>query len=57
MTAEKIARFFQERSARADFEAFDRIMMRPNSAPPVEGDELPSTDWREFSPRTEGVGT
>jgi hypothetical protein len=44
MTAEEIARFSQKRAPRADFEAFDRIMTRDGGAPPVEGDELPSTE-------------
>ena len=44
--AEKIAAidkaaFFAERRARADFEAFDRLMSRPGSTPLPLGDELP----------------
>jgi hypothetical protein len=44
--AEKIsvletARFFQERKARVDFKAFDRIMKRRGGKPPRSGDELP----------------
>lgn len=35
------ARFFQERKARADFKAFDRIMKRRGGKPPREGDEMP----------------
>jgi len=43
--AEKIsvletARFFQERKARADFKAFDRIMKRRGGKPPRSGDEM-----------------
>jgi hypothetical protein len=41
ISAEETARFFRERKARADFEAFDRIMKRPNGASPIPGDELP----------------
>jgi hypothetical protein len=35
------ARFFQERKARVDFKAFDRIMKRRGGKPPRPGDELP----------------
>ncbi len=34
------ARFFQDRKARADFKAFDRIMKRRGGTPPRRGDEL-----------------
>lgn len=42
--AEKIsalatARFFEDRKARADFRAFDKIMRRRGGRPPREGDE------------------
>ncbi|MGH9784962.1 MAG: toxin-antitoxin system HicB family antitoxin [Terriglobia bacterium] len=36
------ARFFQDRKARADFKAFDRIMKRRGGKPPREGDERPA---------------
>ncbi len=36
------ARFFEDRKARAEFRAFDRIMRRRRGAPPQEGDENPS---------------
>ena len=36
----RTASFFAERKARADFEAFDRIMKRPGGEPPREGDEI-----------------
>lgn len=35
------ARFFQDRKARVDFKAFDRIMKRRGGKPPRSGDELP----------------
>lgn len=34
--------FFQDRKARADFRAFDRIMKRRGGKPPREGDEIPT---------------
>jgi hypothetical protein len=34
------ARFFQDRRARADFKAFDRIIKRRGGKPPREGDEI-----------------
>ena len=45
-TAEKVsaletARFFQDRKARADFKAFDRIMRRRGGEPPRKGAEMP----------------
>ena len=36
------ARFFEDRKARADFKAFDRIMRRRGGERPREGDELPA---------------
>ncbi|MGO9059696.1 MAG: toxin-antitoxin system HicB family antitoxin [Candidatus Binataceae bacterium] len=41
VSALQTARFFQERKARADFKAFDRIMKRRGGGPPREGDEMP----------------
>jgi len=35
------AQFFQDRQARADFQAFDRIMKRKGGERPRAGDELP----------------
>ncbi len=35
------ARYFQDRKARADFKAFDKIMRRRRGKPPREGDEMP----------------
>jgi len=40
-TANDANQFFRDRQARADFEAFDRIMQRPGGEPPIPGDELP----------------
>jgi hypothetical protein len=41
VSALQTARFFQERKARADFKAFDRIMKRRGGKPPRPGDEMP----------------
>jgi hypothetical protein len=42
MVALQTLRFFADRKARADFEAFDKIMRRRGGKPPREGDEIPS---------------
>jgi hypothetical protein len=42
VSALQTARFFQDRKARADFKAFDRIMRRRGGKPPREGDERSS---------------
>ena len=36
------ARYFEDRKARADFKAFDRIMRRRGGERPGEGDEMPA---------------
>ena len=41
VAAMETAQFFQDRRARADFKAFDRIMKRRGGEPPIAGDELP----------------
>jgi len=41
VSALRTARFFADRKARADFNAFDRIMRRRRGKPPREGDEMP----------------
>jgi hypothetical protein len=41
VSALETATFFEDRKARADFKAFDRIMRRRGGEPPREGDELP----------------
>ncbi len=41
VSALETARFFQDRKARADFKAFDRIMKRRSGKPPRAGDEIP----------------
>jgi hypothetical protein len=41
VSALETARFFQDRKARADFKAFDRIMKRRGGKPPRAGDEIP----------------
>jgi hypothetical protein len=41
VSALQTARFFQDRRARADFKAFDRIMRRRGGEPPREDDEMP----------------
>jgi hypothetical protein len=40
VSALETARFFQERKARADFKAFDRIMKRRGGQPARTGDEI-----------------
>jgi len=35
------ARYFEDAKARADFQAFDKIMRRRRGKPPCEGDEMP----------------
>jgi hypothetical protein len=42
VSALETARFFADRMARADFAAFDSIMMRRGGNVPREGDELPA---------------
>jgi hypothetical protein len=39
VSALETARFFQDRRARADFKAFERILKRRGGEPPREGDE------------------
>ena len=41
VSALRTARFFEDRRARADFKAFDRIMKRQGGRPPRKGDERP----------------
>ena len=41
VSALQTARFFQERKARVDFEAFDKIMNRQGGRPARKGDEMP----------------
>jgi len=41
VSALRTARFFADRKARADFNAFDRILRRRRGKPPREGDEMP----------------
>jgi hypothetical protein len=40
VSALQTARYFADRKARADFEAFDKIMRRRGGSPPREGDEI-----------------
>jgi hypothetical protein len=42
VSALQTARFFEDRKARADFAAFDRIMRRRRGKEPREGDEMPA---------------
>ncbi|PWU00470.1 MAG: toxin-antitoxin system HicB family antitoxin [Terriglobia bacterium] len=42
VSALETARFFEDRRARADFKAFDRIMRRRGGGHPRAGDEMPS---------------
>jgi len=41
VSALQTARLFADRKARADFEAFDKIMRRRGGRAPCEGDEMP----------------
>ena len=41
------AQYFTERKARADLEAFDRILDRQGGEPPQPGDELPGRHHRD----------
>jgi hypothetical protein len=41
VSALQTAQFFADRKARADFQAFDKILRRRGGRPPREGDELP----------------
>ncbi|MDO9711013.1 toxin-antitoxin system HicB family antitoxin [Paracraurococcus lichenis] len=41
IAALRTAEYFAERRARADWDAFDRIMSRPGGEPPRPGDEPP----------------
>lgn len=40
LSAMNTADFFAERRARADFDAFDRIMNREGGQPPAQGDQM-----------------
>lgn len=40
MAALRTARYFQERAARADLDAFDRLLARAGNEPPQPGDEV-----------------
>jgi hypothetical protein len=42
VSALQTARFFEDRKARADFKAFDKIMKRRRAKPPRQGDEMPA---------------
>jgi hypothetical protein len=44
VSALETARFFQDRKARADFAAFDRILKRRRGKPPRQGDQMPARD-------------
>jgi hypothetical protein len=39
--AMRAAAFFEQRRARADWDAFDRLLSRPGGEPPRDGDRLP----------------
>ena len=41
VSALQTARYFQDRKAQADFQAFDKIMRRRRGEPPRKGDEMP----------------
>jgi hypothetical protein len=50
VSALETARFFEERGARADFRAFDKIMRRRHDEPPLEGDEMPKYEMAIEAP-------
>jgi hypothetical protein len=41
VSALQTATYFEDRKARADFKAFDKIMKRKGGKPPIKGDEMP----------------
>jgi len=41
VSALRTAPYFDDRKARADFQAFDKIMRRRRGKPPRAGDEMP----------------
>jgi len=41
VSALQTARYFQDRKAQSDFQAFDKIMRRRGGKPPRPGDEMP----------------
>jgi hypothetical protein len=43
VSALQTARYFADRKARADFEAFDKIMRRRGRSEPRDGDQIPTT--------------
>ena len=43
VSALQTARFFEDRKARVDFKAFDKILKRRGGRPPREGDEKKAT--------------
>ena len=43
LAALRTAQFFQERAARADLTAFDRLLRRAGNEPPRPGDEIDDT--------------
>jgi hypothetical protein len=51
VSALQTARFFQDRKARADFQAFDRIMRRRGGEKPRDGDEAPPKRRRTLGSR------
>jgi hypothetical protein len=42
VSALQTAVFFEDRKARADFKAFDKIMKRRGGKPPRDGDQMPA---------------
>jgi hypothetical protein len=43
VSALQTATYFKDRQARADFQAFDKIMKRKGGKAPQEGDEMPAS--------------
>jgi hypothetical protein len=50
LAALRTAQYFQERAARADLAAFDRLLARAGNEPPQPGDEMVAETPRSLSP-------
>jgi hypothetical protein len=51
LSALQTAEFFADRKARADFQAFDKLMKRRGGKPPRTGDEMPGSKTKVARPR------
>ena len=55
VSALRTARYFEDRKARADFKAFDKIMRRRRGKPPREGDEMPEMNTSHSAKRAKAI--